>query len=616
MHKIPGTPYAPPSSSGSASPLGAMRSGGSFGNCADLENGGAGAADDDDTFKARMEKLSDKSSTNLLPLSIDEPTLTALVSPFTIKSSRFFQTKLSDPPRIIAFVRLETREAAEEIIERLHGRMVRGWNEPGCRISVRFADSAEQREMRRTERTTREEEPSPKRLTIAQAALLNLRGQDLQQQLQPLVLDSLHHRPALPIPNSDDFKVKPHLANRYYPNHADAHALSSNSVSHSPDSHAQPHDLHANFIPDMATILESMRAGQVLSDGYSGVHAHHARARAVALAAYRAQAPSRVPMAMSVQAQTQTRSGFTLAEERILQAHETGHHPYQQQQQQQTHLAGDTAPRAFSRPRAVNTVRQGPYAQPPFPPRISPGFSPIAPTSMMSEDEFHASAQGRHHLSSYQRPHHYQIDMADGNTIEGPSDFSPSSPSDFPYSNNNQQHNEPISSDQNSRSQASQAHVRSITLPSSPFNQRPYRSRQHYSSSSFPPSSSDNLSRVRSNNYINTGNHNINQEHSSNNSTNQNHIPRHNDDHIINSNNYDSTHFHATLQTIHDDSESPLVSPSLTYSSRTPSTLSPATPFFGSFAHAQENFKGHVQENFEGFGSGPQGEKQARMDSR
>jgi hypothetical protein len=44
--------------------------------------------------------------------------------------------------------RLETREAAQEIIERLHGRMVRGWNEPGCRISVRFADSAEQREMR------------------------------------------------------------------------------------------------------------------------------------------------------------------------------------------------------------------------------------------------------------------------------------------------------------------------------------------------------------------------------------------------------------------------------------------------------------------------------------
>ena len=44
--------------------------------------------------------------------------------------------------------RLESRNAAEEIIERLHGRMVRGWRDPGCRISVRFADNSEQRELR------------------------------------------------------------------------------------------------------------------------------------------------------------------------------------------------------------------------------------------------------------------------------------------------------------------------------------------------------------------------------------------------------------------------------------------------------------------------------------
>lgn len=43
---------------------------------------------------------------------------------------------------------LETRAAAEETIEQLHGKLVRGWNDPGCRISVRFADSAEQRELR------------------------------------------------------------------------------------------------------------------------------------------------------------------------------------------------------------------------------------------------------------------------------------------------------------------------------------------------------------------------------------------------------------------------------------------------------------------------------------
>lgn len=89
--------------------------------------------------------------------------------------------------------RLETRTAAEEIVERLHGRMVRGWNDPGCRISVRFADTAEQRELRvshvidvtylidishqRQERATQgASDHSPARLTIAQASLLSLQG--------------------------------------------------------------------------------------------------------------------------------------------------------------------------------------------------------------------------------------------------------------------------------------------------------------------------------------------------------------------------------------------------------------------------------------------------------
>ncbi|KAJ7751504.1 rCop c3, partial [Mycena maculata] len=145
------------------------------------ESAGDGSADS--TFKAKMERLSDKMSTNLyiegLPLSIDEATLAALVSPYSIRSSRFFQTKLSSPPRIIAFVRLETRAAAEEIIERLHGRMVRGWNDPGSRISVRFADTSEQRELRRQERLTREGDQASNQLSIAQATLLNLRGKEL-----------------------------------------------------------------------------------------------------------------------------------------------------------------------------------------------------------------------------------------------------------------------------------------------------------------------------------------------------------------------------------------------------------------------------------------------------
>jgi hypothetical protein len=135
IHKIPGTPYFHMAS--------AVSSQGSD---------GSQETSVDDSFKHKMCKLADQSSTNLymegLPLSIDEASLAALVEPYAIKSSRMFQTKLSDPPRVIAFVRLESRQAAEEVIERLHGRMVRGWNDVGSRISVRFADTSEQRELR------------------------------------------------------------------------------------------------------------------------------------------------------------------------------------------------------------------------------------------------------------------------------------------------------------------------------------------------------------------------------------------------------------------------------------------------------------------------------------
>ncbi|KAI0674471.1 hypothetical protein C8Q78DRAFT_1143544 [Trametes maxima] len=169
VHKIPGTDYATAPSACNTGPA--------------------------DSFKAKMEQLRDTASTNLymegLPLCINEETLRALVTPYRIMSSRFFHTRLSSPPRIIAFVRLETRQAAEDIIERLHGRLVRGWNDAGCRISVRFADTAEQRELRRTERHTREDEQSPARLTMARAALLNLKGTQYQPNAQSPPLGNL-----------------------------------------------------------------------------------------------------------------------------------------------------------------------------------------------------------------------------------------------------------------------------------------------------------------------------------------------------------------------------------------------------------------------------------------
>ncbi|KAK7046471.1 hypothetical protein R3P38DRAFT_2688842 [Favolaschia claudopus] len=199
VHKIPGTPYAnvqPASTLANPALLSVPQSSSSQGDAAEgggrgssagaWEQESAGAGSVDSTFKAKMTRLADGSSTNLyiegLPLSIDEATLSALVSPYAIRSSRFFQTKLSTPPRIIAFVRLETRAAAEEIIERLHGRMVRGWNDPGSRISVRFADTSEQRELRRNERFARDGDQASGQLSIAQATLLNLRGKELNSR--------------------------------------------------------------------------------------------------------------------------------------------------------------------------------------------------------------------------------------------------------------------------------------------------------------------------------------------------------------------------------------------------------------------------------------------------
>lgn len=92
IHKIPGTSYATAHAD----------------SALNLPPRADGAPD---TFKSKMERLKDPNSTNLymegLPLSIDEPTLQALVNPFRIMSSRFFRTRLSNPPRIIAFVRYD-----------------------------------------------------------------------------------------------------------------------------------------------------------------------------------------------------------------------------------------------------------------------------------------------------------------------------------------------------------------------------------------------------------------------------------------------------------------------------------------------------------------------------
>ncbi|KAG6843838.1 hypothetical protein H0H87_012669 [Tephrocybe sp. NHM501043] len=294
-HKIPGTRPAPPLDIHLDTPPGSEFA-------EDGMAGGGSAA-----FKAKMESLHDKTSTNLYMEGF------------------------------------ETRAGAEEIIERLHGRMVRGLNDPGSRISVRFADTAEQRELRvcllrpfiysyrscasveqRNERMSREGEESPARLTIAQAALLNLHGQDLrssganthqhhhQQQQLPVPVgriptprqlftnasSSSEYRshaytprigsPVLQLPQRSrtppfavDYSLAPtrpysshpqshqsqaHLHSHAHPSSGHSHAYHANGSAYAPHprgpspyhGHAHSQQEHQSMDPAMAALLESL----------------------------------------------------------------------------------------------------------------------------------------------------------------------------------------------------------------------------------------------------------------------------------------------------------------------------------------------------------------------
>ncbi|KAG2129325.1 hypothetical protein BD769DRAFT_1356300 [Suillus cothurnatus] len=556
IHRIPGTVYAQQSPS-------------------QIEH-------DEDSFKARMEKLKDGSSTNLyiegLPLSIDEESLAALVQPYTIKSSRFFKTKLSEPPRIIAFCRLETRAAAEDTIERLHGRMVRGWNDPGCRISVRFADSAEQRELRRSERVSKNGDQSPARLTIAQAALLNLRGQELQAHARKTQVNRARDIPVIGHPRDDISLSSIHHS---YPN-LNLASVSGGSIpvstslpSHlgypydsSPSTRYQ--DLQSNHYTD--DLLQSLQHNLNLTHAYPGStldQEHDAqRVHLQALANATLYTASAQPSVQQPRSQIQARNGFTPAEELILQAHaRIREQQYQQLQNQQQIIA--SYPLAG---RALGGVSRSKFLGDALP--------------SISEDDFHALGQHQlecrsHHdhlRTHYQEELHFGGDVGNVRIMKPPSRAIEivAPPQHLDSKCSLQSHHHSQSSSRSHLSLRQQAQV--ANLPRSPLASN---SSQH--SYQHTDDHSNNL-----NSTITTSSTNDKPDSSP-----QNHLhspqaprPRSDDQEDYRHN---ST---SVLKSICSCAESPnLVSPALTYSSRTPSTLSPATPFFGSFNGSPETFE-------------------------
>lgn len=609
IHRIPGTVYAQQSPS-------------------QIEH-------DEDSFKARMEKLKDGLSTNLyiegLPLSIDEESLAALVHPYTIKSSRFFKTKLSEPPRIIAFVRLETRTAAEDTIERLHGRMVRGWNDPGCRISVRFADSAEQRELRRSERVSKNGDQSPTRLTIAQAALLNLRGQELQAHTRKTQVNRARDIPVIGQPRDEIPLTNIHHS---YPN-LNLASVSAGSIPISaslPDHLNYPYDsspsaryqdLQSNHYAD--DLLQSLQHNLNLTHAYTGStldqehDAQRAHLQALANATMYtagAQASTQQP-----RSQIQARNGFTPAEELILQAHaRIREQQYQQLQAQQQlgHPRDCTLPRrASSSGRLESGTKLNANAQVfhapdqiaayPLNGRALGGASrskflgdALPP---ISEDDFHAL--GQHQLESrshydhlrtqYQEELHFGGDIGNVTITKPPSRaieiVAPPQHHDSKCSPLQSHHRSQFSS-RSHLSLRQQAQV--ATLPRSPLaSNSSQHSYQH----------TDNHSNNLNNIITTTSSTNDKPDSNPQNYPHSPQAPRprsdDQEDHRHNSTSVSKAYVPmqkspslAQQLSFENDMRSPtLVSPALTYSSRTPSTLSPATPFFGSFNGSPENFE-------------------------
>ncbi|KAF7289720.1 RRM domain-containing protein [Mycena indigotica] len=136
------------------------------------------------SFRERMARMEDKKSTNVyiegLPLSVDKQTLLTLAHPHVIMSSRFMKSKIPNSQTMIAFMRMQTRQAAEAVIDFLNGQTVRGWDGSESKILLRIADTLDQRELRRVEAASRDGngDVSADRLSIAGATLLSYRGKE------------------------------------------------------------------------------------------------------------------------------------------------------------------------------------------------------------------------------------------------------------------------------------------------------------------------------------------------------------------------------------------------------------------------------------------------------
>ncbi|KAJ7151982.1 hypothetical protein C8R46DRAFT_1303338 [Mycena filopes] len=662
----------------------------------------ATSAGEDAGFKAKMERLADRASTNLyiegLPLSIDEATLAALVSPYSIRSSRFFQTKLSSPPRIIAFVRLETRGAAEEIIERLHGRMVRGWNDPGSRISVRFADTSEQRELRerflssvRQERLAREgdQTTASSQLSIAQATLLNLRGKELHARplthLMAVAAEEEEHGAfGFGDEQLSEYSSGGHFHNDAYPtsdfevdySRVPAAARYSLGAGQQQFSHHHQHlPTHApppqqqRMNPAMASLLDSLQAssagfrGRDVDPyaphhdelGYRSALQHHHQQQQQHLASlplsnthtFGGNARPFVAQGLGIgigmahtSAQAQ-HGGYTATEEFILRARanslpqgagakrrpvalELGHHELEAGAGGANIAMGVRGYRAQASTLSFPHHHRQQQQQQQQQHRASAMFDA---QDSMNEEEFHAASSVPHqmHVHRPQQQQQQQFENGGERIMNQLSAHSHTNNGRVPR-NQSLQQQQHLSASLRAPNQTQNQHQNqhhdfiphARTQQPLAANQQTHHYQQHPTAHSRTMTNNIRPAQASNNNMMNTNNSSLGNSNGiyerdrerTSSAPRGLHHPRHNGgaNNNSNGNGYSGSHSHSHSNLYsshqhgqhqhqhhlddHDQASPPLVSPALTYSSRSSvAAFSPATPFFGSFDEDETTFR-------------------------
>ncbi|KAJ2703491.1 hypothetical protein H4R19_005308, partial [Coemansia spiralis] len=102
-----------------------------------------------DSIKAKLKRLQDRNSTNVyvsnLPVDVDEDGLVELLRPHRVVSVKILRDSHTGQHRSVGFARMEDRETAMLVIDKLKGMVLP--NAPGP-LSPRIADSADQKRLK------------------------------------------------------------------------------------------------------------------------------------------------------------------------------------------------------------------------------------------------------------------------------------------------------------------------------------------------------------------------------------------------------------------------------------------------------------------------------------